>query len=222
MVEPVAQRVSRLHPAPGRPGRVIVFLDNQRGPTLTESRCVDLGIRVGTIWTPDLALAADRCQRIDAAKECALRKLKTRPRARSDLAAALAAHEPDPAIIADALDELARAGLIDDARYACALVESQASRGPGRLFLAEQQLVQSGINAEYIAQALQNQNTDPLTEAINLVRERQARSPRTESPHKTAARLLRLLAARGFDEHIAHEAIEASFGPDLLNNDEDA
>ncbi|MBX3323340.1 MAG: RecX family transcriptional regulator [Phycisphaeraceae bacterium] len=222
MVEPVAQRVSRLHPAPGRPGRVIVFLDNQRGPTLAESRCVDLGIRVGTAWTPDLAFAAERGQRIDAAKERALRNLRARPRARADLAAALAAHEPDPAIIAEALDELTRAGLIDDAHYAQALVESQASRGPGRLFLAEQQLVRSGIKAEHIAEALHNQHTDPLTEAINLVNERRSRAPRSESARKTAARLLRLLAARGFDEHIAHEAIEATFGPDLLNNDEDA
>jgi regulatory protein len=209
------QRVTALQAGKRRAGTVQVMLDEKPGPLVRESRCVELAIRVGTAWTPDLAAAVAHTNRVDAVRDRALRRLKTRPRSRAELVAALREHEPDSAIIDLALGELARAGLIDDVAFAHMLVDQQTSKGAGRLYLAEQQLAAKGVDVRVIADAIKPHATDPFEDACALIRERCARTSRAEPAARTAARMLRLLASRGFEEHIALDAIQACFGDAL-------
>jgi regulatory protein len=211
--------VTRLDPATGKPGRVRVTLASGAGPVLTEARCVELGVRVGRAWTAQLAAACARGAALDRHKDRARRMLARGPRSRAQLRARLLCADADAGEVDAALDELERGGLIDDAAYAQAVVETGTDAGPGRRYLLERKLALAGVAHDTIAQALRAASPSPESDARNLVRARLAKSKTDEPRARTAARLARVLASRGFDEYTARDAIESVMG--TIGDDDD-
>ena len=211
MDELFASQVVRLEPARGRAGWVRVVAGGG-GVVMSETRCVELGVRPGRVWTAELAAACERGAAVDALKEKARKFLSKARRSREQLRERLMRGGPDAGDVESALDELERAGLVDDAAYARAVVESGTEAGPGRRYLLERKLAVAGVSHELIAQALADACPPPDDDARRLVEAKLAKCPAHEPRVKTAARLARLLATRGFDEHTARDAIEAAMG----------
>jgi regulatory protein len=204
--------VAALEPVASPKGWVQIVLTTSKGPVLTESRCVELKVRVGLEWTEQVQVACIQGATIDRLKDRAAKAITRRARSRAQLRERLLRDGPDPALVEAALNELEAAGLIDDQAFARALVEFAAAKGPGRRFLLERKLVLAGVSHEIIAEVLSDQCPDPDTDARTLVEAKLAQAKVGESRATTAARIARLLASRGFDEHTALDAIEAVMG----------
>ena len=205
-------QVTALEPARNPQGWVQIVLTAGQGPVLTEARCVELEIRVGIEWTCEVQTACARGAAIDRLKDRAIKAITRRARSRVQLRERLLRDGPDPEIVDSALTELEAAGLIDDRAYARALVEFGTARGPGRRFLLERKLVLAGVSSEIIKEVLEDECPDEDLDARSLVEAKLAQVSPGEPRARTAARLARLLASRGFDEHTALDAIEAVMG----------
>lgn len=202
--------VEKIAPLPRRDGWVRVTLSDGQRFDITESRCVSLSLRVSRSLDAAQRGALQQAQEVDAVLRRAGRYLAARAHSREQLRRKLARHA-EAVHIEPALDELERAGLLDDADFAVRTFESETARGPGRAAIARAKLEQAGVEPGLIEDADARASTDPAGEARALVEQKLKPSDRSH-PRKAAARLYRLLAARGFDEETARSAIEAVLG----------
>lgn len=208
-MELFGQSISSIHPRPRRKGWVRVCLADGSTLELTESRCAELRLTPGATLDADRLGVCRRAAEVDAIKHRALRLLASRARSRAELAERLA--PADPAVLEQAMDELAAAGLVDDAAFARRLFEQEVERGPGRAGMARARLTRAGIDERLIEQIESQLAPDPVADARALV-ERRIRAAPSLDRQRLAARLFRLLAARGFDEETARSAIESALG----------
>ena len=157
------------------------------------------------------------------AQSVALRRLTAAPQTRAQLTQALRRKGvPDDASAA-VLDRLAEVGLVDDAAFADAWVESRhAGRGLARRALAHE-LRHRGVPDDLVDDALDRLGPDEeRATALALVR---ARLPATRrlAPLTRRRRLLGLLARKGYPAGLAasvvHETLAAESG-DLATAEE--
>jgi SOS response regulatory protein OraA/RecX len=106
-----------------------------------------------------------------------------------------------PAARAESLDVLARAGILDDDRFARTRAEALAGRGYGDAAI-QHDLEGQGIAAEAISAALAGLEAEA------------ERARRVLARRGTGSRTARYLAAKGFGE----EAVEAASGADFAND----
>jgi len=157
------------------------------------------------------------------ARQICLRLLTFAPRTRAELAVALSKRGiPDDAAHA-VLDRFSEAGLIDDAAFARAWVESRHySRGlAGRALRAE--LRQRGVDDDQIRDAIEDLGPDAeVTTARRLVQQKLA-STRGQPPEARIRRLAGTLARRGYPPGLAfrvvREAMEAEGSSGVLGDD---
>ncbi|HTY08400.1 MAG TPA: regulatory protein RecX, partial [Candidatus Edwardsbacteria bacterium] len=108
------------------------------------------------------------------AKEYALKLLSVRPRSVAELRQRLAMRHFTDAAISEAVADLLRAGLLDDAKFAQLWVESRISSkpmGPARL---RSELLAKGVDRETIARVLSDkrEDLDEQGAALKLARKR--------------------------------------------------
>jgi regulatory protein len=147
-----------------------------------------------------------------AAHTIALRLLESRPRTRHELATALARRRV-PADAAEAvLDRLTEVGLIDDAAFASAWVDSRhAGRGLGRRALGAE-LRRKGVDPALAEQALAEVTTeDEETAARALVARRLRTMAGLDAAAKTR-RLAGMLARKGIPPAIAQKVVREALG----------
>lgn len=157
------------------------------------------------------------------ARQICLRLLTLAPRTRAQLADALRKRGiPDDAAHA-VLDRYAGAGLIDDAAFARAWVESRHySRGlAGRALRAE--LRQRGVDDDQIRDAIEDLGPDAeVTTARRLVQQKLA-GTQGQPPEARIRRLAGTLARRGYPPGLAfrviREAMEAEGASGALDDD---
>ena len=143
------------------------------------------------------------------ARRIALTALTSAPRTRAELASLLAKREV-PGEVADAvLDRFGQVGLVDDAAFASAWVDSRhVGRGLGRRALGDE-LRRKGVDQAITAVALEQvSDVDELAAARGLVRRKLVGS-REPDPAKRDRRLLGMLARRGYPATTAWAAIKA-------------
>jgi regulatory protein len=147
------------------------------------------------------------------AKDRALRLLGVRWRSRKELERRLrqAGFEPDD--IAAAIGELERAGLVDDARFAQAVVADRAGRRLSGDRAIRTALFQKGVAADVADAALLDAG-DEADRALELARKRAGRMVGMD-PAVAARRLHALLLRRGFAPGIARDACRAALGEAL-------
>jgi regulatory protein len=143
------------------------------------------------------------------ARRIALTALTTAPRTRSELATLLAKREVPGEVAEAVLDRFGEVGLVDDAAFASAWVDSRhAGRSLGRRALGDE-LRRKGVDNEVTSVALEQvTDADELLAARGLVRRRLA-GVRDLEPAKRDRRLLGMLARRGYPAGTAWAAIKA-------------
>ena len=176
-------------------GRVGVDLDGAPWRTVPLVAVVKAGLHVGD----ELDRPRARCLRRELRRSDALaaagRALARRDLPLRSLDRRLASAGVAPATRSEAIESLARAGLVDDARFALARAEALAARGRG----------DAAIRWELERQGLAGDAADRAIDALEPERERATAV--VERKGRTAA-TARYLARNGF----AEDSIEAAVG----------
>jgi regulatory protein len=139
--------------------------------------------------------------------ELAYRALTGRERTVFELRAFLERKRVGPAAIEAAVEELTRAGFLDDARYARQFAEDKRELerwGSGRI---ERDLARRGIAPDLVEAALAGQGrADELASAVVLLAERVS-GPLDDDRARNKA--WQLLVRRGYTPELAYEAVRA-------------
>lgn len=138
---------------------------------------------------------------VAVAREIALRLLTVRARSRSELKDALARRKVPAAAAEQLLDRFSDVGLIDDAAFAKAWVESGTRRMRGRRALA-QELGRKGVEPELIAEALAEREPEAELAVAREFAEKKARTTAGLDYQTRFRRLTGALARRGFSTDI--------------------
>ena len=134
----------------------------------------------------------------------ALKLLAGREYSRFELERKLAAREPEPGELKQALDELQAKGFLDEQRVVDSLVHRRGSRlGAGRI---RQELQAKGIDAERVAVAVASLNATEFERAREVWRRRFGALP---SDAAQRAKQGRFLAARGFSGEVVRRVLNA-------------
>jgi regulatory protein len=145
------------------------------------------------------------------AKDRALRLLGVRDRSRRELERRLAQAGFEPEDVAEALDALARVGLIDDERFAASVAEhAKTGRAAGRRAVLSS-LLSRGVDRQTAERAVEPLEAGEEDRAMALA-ERQASRMRDLGPEKAFRRISGLLLRRGFPPQIAFDATRRALG----------
>lgn len=158
---------------------------------------------------------------MEFARRIALRLLESRLRTEQELREALTKKNvPDD--VTDALLERFRdVGLVDDAAFAAALVNTRSQVGlRGRSRIAAE-LRSKGVEREVAEAALGELATEDELEAALALAARKARGMRGLEPHVASRRLYGALARRGFSPGITRTAVTSAVG-EWLGSPEDS
>ncbi|GAA1407542.1 hypothetical protein GCM10009639_56480 [Kitasatospora putterlickiae] len=141
------------------------------------------------------------------ARDICLRLLTGAAKTRKQLADALRKREIPDEVAEEVLTRLEEVGLIDDAAFARAWVESRHSvRGLSRRALA-QELRTKGVAGDLAEQALAQLDPDDETEAARALVERRLRTTRGLERQTRTRRLVGVLARRGYSEGLAFRVV---------------
>jgi regulatory protein len=157
------------------------------------------------------------------ARQICLQLLTLAPRSRAQLASALRRQGVPGDVAEGVLGRFTDAGLIDDAAFARAWVESRHhSRGlAGRALKAE--LHRQGVDDEQIQQAVAGLGPDAEVATARRLVEHKLAGTRGQPPQARARRLAGMLARKGYSPGLAYrvirEAMEAE-GVDAILDDE--
>jgi regulatory protein len=152
--------------------------------------------------------------------EAAARFLEARSRSVSEVRRRLATAGYRPDLIEDAIRRLTELGMLDDAAFARAWVESRDRAHPRGEIALRRELAQKGIERTLVDEVLGERRTGDETDAElergRRLLDRQARTlARTADPRARRAKAYALLARNGFDpETAARLAREAAAGDD--------
>jgi len=167
--------------------RVAVELDGRPWRVVPAFAVLEAGLTVGRPLERVQARTLAQALRRDRAEGVTVRSLARRDRSRSELETRLeraGVREPDRR---ETLDRAARAGLVDDARFARSRAGSLAERGAGDALILED-LERHGVD-ERTARAALSELAPEAARAMRIVEERGG-----------TAKTLRYLAARGFGD----------------------
>ena len=192
-------RVTRL--AIERRGRVAVELDGKSWRTLPVDVVARAGLTEGrALDRPALRLLRHELRRAEALG-VAGRALRRQDLSKRGIAERLARASVAPAAVEESLAVLARAGLVDDTRFARTRAGTLAERGYGDATIRHD-LGRKGVAPEVIQQAL---------ESLEAEAERARRLVERRGPGVKTARYL---ASKGFGEEALEAAAGADFAPE--------
>ena len=165
------------------------------------------------------ATAAARAAEVEAdpegvARTILLDALTGQARTRSELADKLAKREVPEDVAAELLDRFTEVGLIDDAAFASAWVESRhRSRGLAPRALA-QELRRKGVDDEKAKAALEQIDEDDQRVAARALVDRKMRSVRGLEPQVATRRLAGMLARKGYGAGLAFSVVREALAED--------
>ncbi|WP_433022129.1 regulatory protein RecX [Kribbella sp. CA-294648] len=149
---------------------------------------------------PELDRSADPHS---AARTILLDKLSGQPRTRAELAGLLAEREISDEVADEVLDRFTEVGLIDDAAFAAAWVESRhRGRGLGKRALA-QELRRRGVDDELTRDALEELDPDQEEATARALVRKKLRSMRSLERQVAMRRLIGMLARKGYPGSLA-------------------
>ena len=200
------------------PERASVYIDDEFAFGLAIDLVVEAGLRKGRALSADEQRALLVRQETFAAKASALRGLDHKARTVDEVRRSLQRKGFADDVVEDTVAALERAGMVDDAAYARAFVQSRFEArgyGPARL---RQDLQKKGVARRTIDEAL-----EALTDAEDMeaeAREQAAKKWRTlsaeEDLRKRKKKTMDYLVRRGFGFGTARDAVDQ-----LAADDED-
>ncbi|GAA1450782.1 hypothetical protein GCM10009641_83900 [Mycobacterium cookii] len=165
------------------------------------------------------ATAAARAAEVEAdpegvARAVLLDALTGQARTRRELADKLAKREVPDDVATELLDRFTDVGLIDDAAFASAWVESRhRSRGLAPRALA-QELRRKGVDDEEAKAALEQIDEDDQRAAARALVDRKMRSVRGLEPQVATRRLAGMLARKGYGAGLAFSVVREALAED--------
>ena len=155
----------------------------------------------------DLELDADP---ESVARTIGLRMLEGAPRTRSELASAMARKGVPDDAAAVVLERFVEVGLLDDAAFATAWVDSRhRGRGLARRALANE-LRRRGVDDETAGEALSSVSVDDEAVAADALVRRRLRSMSGLSRQVKTRRLIAMLGRKGFGGSMAYQVVSAA------------
>ncbi len=153
-----------------------------------------------------------RDEQLEFARRIALNQLETRARSANELRRAMAKKLVPEDIIEELLGRLERVGLVDDAAFATALVNTRtkvARRGSRRI---RAELREKGVPDELAEEALAGVDPqDELAAAMEFAAKK-VRSMTALDPAVARRRLYGALARRGFGSDVVRQVTEDALG----------
>jgi regulatory protein len=144
----------------------------------------------------------------NVARTILLDKLTGQPRTRAELAGLLAEREIPDDVADEVLDRFAEVGLIDDAAFATAWVDSRhRGRGLGKRALA-QELRRRGVDDQLARDALDELDSEQEEETARALVRRKLPSMRSLDRQVAMRRLLGMLARKGYPGGLAHQVVK--------------
>jgi regulatory protein len=202
-VTPERSTITAIEPQVRRPDRVSIFVDGAFALGMHAEAAAASGVRVGQQVSLDDLRALVRAEELRCIRESALHLLGYRARSRRELERRLLHKGFEADLVSDALDALARAGLIDDAEFSRSWVRARTSgrpMGPGRIAA---ELRQKGVERELIDAALAPVDEEAeIAMALSVGRQKVERLRGVEV-HDARRKLSAALMRRGFSWEIA-------------------
>jgi regulatory protein len=183
--------------------RVNVYLDGTFALGLVDT--IAAGLRVGQVLSDE---ESDDLRRRDAAEQAyeqALRFLGYRPRSTDEVRRYLAGKQVPEDLVAQSVDRLAGAGLLDDHAFARFWVENRESFRPRGTLALRYELRRKGVSDEAIEAAIQE--VDEADGAYQAARA-QARRLAHVDRGTFHRRLAGYLGRRGYSYEIVRETVE--------------
>ncbi|MFE2880380.1 recombination regulator RecX [Streptomyces roseus] len=157
----------------------------------------------------------------EQARAICLRLLTGMPRTRRQLADALKKRGIPEEVSQEVLSRYEEVGLIDDAAFAGAWVESRhRGRGLARRALA-QELRTKGVHATLVQEALEQLDPDQEEQTARELVERKLRTTRGLERDKRLRRLAGMLARKGYPEGMALRVVRRALEQEGVDEDED-
>ncbi|MFJ5927248.1 RecX family transcriptional regulator [Kitasatospora sp. NPDC092948] len=164
--------------------------------------------------------AAEQGDPAERARDICLRLLTGAAKSRKQLADALRRKEIPDEVAEQVLSRLEEVGLIDDAAFAEAWVESRhAVRGLSRRALA-QELRTKGVTGETAERALLQVDAEDESEAARALVERKLRSTAGLDRDVRMRRLVGVLARRGYAEGLAFRVVREALDAEPAEGDD--
>jgi regulatory protein len=139
----------------------------------------------------------------EAARQYCLQLLSGRPRTRSELGDSMRRKGFEEEIVTDILERYAEVGLIDDAVFARAWVESRhRSRGLSKRSLAGE-LRRKGVDPDFVDAAVEQVSDDDERAAALELARRRYRSLAGQTDDAVLRKLVGMLARKGYGSGIA-------------------
>jgi len=149
--------------------------------------------------------AIDPDLRLEHALDLAYRHLARRDRTVVEVRRHLAARDVEQGTVGRAVRELQRQGYLDDSRYARRFAEDRRALDDWGAERIERRLLSVGVEPDLIADALASRGSaGELEAAVELLRRRLPVPPRDDRERNRA---LGLLARRGYELELAHDAV---------------
>ena len=182
-----------------------------RGRRRTRTRAEAEEARAATAAARAAEVAADP---EGVARTILLDALTGQARTRRELADKLAKREVPDEVATELLDRFTDVGLIDDAAFAAAWVESRhRSRGLAPSALA-QELRRKGVDDEEAKAALEQIDEDTQRAAARALVDRKMRSVRGLDPQVATRRLAGMLARKGYGAGLAFSVVREALAED--------
>lgn len=146
------------------------------------------------------------------ARRIALKQLESRARTAEELRRALTKRNTPEDVIEEIVDRFRDVGLVDDAAFARALMNTRVEvqrRGGLRI---RQELRQKGVPDDVVAEAMGELDRESELEAATAFAVKKARSLTGLDPMVAKRRLYGALARRGFTADVVRAAAEAATG----------
>lgn len=205
--------VTSVRAATGRPGWVWVCVDGRRVGAVPAEVASRLGVVVGADWSEGRAGAFARESAYVDALHAGLAILARGGRTREVVRERLRAKGHGEEATTQAVEELVRRGLIDEARAAAGLADGAARKSMAASAI-EAKLVSMGHDVEQARRATAEavRGLDAVEEAERLVRRRMKMGGRVEDAGRMRRRLAALLVRNGYEEDVVREVLRRVLG----------
>lgn len=196
-------RITALEPQKKNPTRRNIFGDGEFVMGISAETLLRFGLRVGDELPPALLTALEKAEELVGAKGVALRFLQVRPRTVREIRDKLREKEFGDEEIAQTIESLKKAGLLDDAAFARMYIrDALAGRGAGKM-LMKRKLLLLGVEKSVVDEAIEEEfaGVDVQAAALALAKQfiKKTRNlKKDETPMKRRNRVSAFLARKGY------------------------
>jgi regulatory protein len=208
--------ITKLQPTRRNPNRRSVHLDGRFAFALNLNVVAKFRLREGQTLSPGQIDEIRQGEVRQEVFDAALKSLQLRLHSRAELKRKLARKEFGRDIIEQVLDDLARLGYLDDARFAKTKALAAAKHKHHGRRRAYVDLLKSGVKADVANAALDDVYSDAgdSAAAASLLARKHAPRLRRLDPQAARRRLAGMLQRRGFDYETIKPVIDRVLGAD--------